>query len=179
MPPGQARVVARAAGDEIDAGDVLRELGIQPELGGHHIAGLELDAPPQRVFDGARLLEDLLEHEVLVAAFFRLNGAPVDGLDWAFDGLAVQRLNRRSLRSQLRQLAIFQDEHPARVAEQGWNVGRAERLPVAEADDHRRALLGDHEARGQSLARYDQAVRTANPTQCTANRLQERVLAVG
>ena len=50
------------------------------ELGGRDIhlveedaAGLLADAAQRGVADGARLLEDLLEHEVLIAALFRLD----------------------------------------------------------------------------------------------------------
>ena len=42
----------------------------------------ERDAAEGGVADGARLLPDFLEHEVLVAALFRLDGIPLDALHW-------------------------------------------------------------------------------------------------
>ena len=41
-------------------------------------AGLLADAAEQRVANGARLLKDLLEHEVLVAALLRHDRVPQD-----------------------------------------------------------------------------------------------------
>src|SRR5512146_620565 len=51
---------------------------------------LEQQAPAQRVGDGARLLVDLLEHEVLVAGLLGHHRAPGDGLGLAHDVAALQ-----------------------------------------------------------------------------------------
>ena len=44
------------------------------------VAGVERDAAEGGVADGAGLLPDFLEHEVLVAALFGLDGVPGDAL---------------------------------------------------------------------------------------------------
>ena len=49
------------------------------------VAGILGDAAERGVADGARLLVDFLEHEVLVAALFRHDRVPGDVLDLAFD----------------------------------------------------------------------------------------------
>ena len=53
-------------------------------------AGIERDAAQRGVADGARLLKDLLEHEVLVAALFRLDGVPQDALSRGGRRIAVE-----------------------------------------------------------------------------------------
>src|SRR5690606_5109148 len=115
---GQARMIAGAAGDEIDPLDLLSQLVREAELGVDQVARLEIDPAAQGVLDGARLLEDLLEHEVLVAALFRLNGAPIDTTCATLDLCAIQRLDAYPASGELGHLAILQDEDVAGVAEQ-------------------------------------------------------------
>ena len=91
VAPGHRRVRARAARDEVHALDRLRELGGDADLLADDVALGEIDAPAQRVLDGARLLVDLLEHEVLVAALLGLGRRPVDALRRALDRRAVER----------------------------------------------------------------------------------------
>ncbi len=91
VPPGHRRVRARAAGDEADAPDLLRDLGADADLFADHVPLAEVHAAAQRVFDGTRLLVDLLEHEVLVAALLGLGRRPVDALRRALDAGAVER----------------------------------------------------------------------------------------
>ena len=50
-------------------------------FGEEDFAGVERDAAEGGVADGAGLLVDFLEHEVLVAGFFGLDGVPGDALD--------------------------------------------------------------------------------------------------
>ena len=77
-----ARVGARAARHEVHALELLGELGRDADLLADDVALGQIDAPAQRVLHGARLLVDLLEHEVLVATLLGLRGRPVDALGW-------------------------------------------------------------------------------------------------
>ncbi len=71
----QPRVVRGAAGDEQDAPQPAR-IDLEPfEVG---VMRLEQEPAAQRVGDGARLLVDLLEHEVRVAALLGLRRVPGD-----------------------------------------------------------------------------------------------------
>ena len=55
-----------------------------------NVAGIVRDSSQRGVADGARLLIDFLEHEVLEAALFRHDRVPGDVLHLALDGLAVE-----------------------------------------------------------------------------------------
>ncbi len=73
----QPGVVRGAAGDDEDLVDVAQVLVGQAHLVEHQLAGLA-EPPAQRVGHGPRLLGDLLEHEVVVAALLGGRGVPVD-----------------------------------------------------------------------------------------------------
>src|SRR4051812_29472998 len=97
MTPGQGGVIARAASDEIHPIDATHGLGVEAELGIHQVALLEQDATAQRIFDCSRLLEDLLQHEVLVAALLGLDRAPIDVSRSALDAFSAERLHARAV----------------------------------------------------------------------------------
>ncbi len=71
-------------------GGVLEVLLGELEVGEEDFAGVERDAAEGGVADGAGLLVDFLEHEVLVAGFFSLDGVPGDALGWALERVAVE-----------------------------------------------------------------------------------------
>ena len=71
----QPGVVRRPAGDQHDAPQTAR-IDLEPlEIG---VVRLQQEPAAQGVGDGARLLVDLLEHEVRIAALLRLRGVPGD-----------------------------------------------------------------------------------------------------
>ena len=73
-------VPARAAGEEDDALGRGQLRGRRAQLLEVHLALVEGDARQEGVAYRLRLLVDLLEHEVAVAALFRLHGVPGDPL---------------------------------------------------------------------------------------------------
>ena len=81
---------AGAAGGDGDVGGGAELLGGDLHVGQEDLAGFERDAAERGVADGARLLVDLLEHEVLVAGLFGLDGVPGDALDFQRERLAVE-----------------------------------------------------------------------------------------
>ena len=91
--PASAGVPAGAAGDDLDLlGIRWNCFGRDVHLVEENAAGLLAHAAQRGVADGARLLEDFLEHEVLVAALFRHDGVPQNVRHLAVDGAA--RRNR-------------------------------------------------------------------------------------
>ena len=100
------------------------------------------DTPESRIADGARLLKDFLEHEMLVAAFFGHDRVPEDVLNLAVDGVTVEVGQLNAVRSKDRHIAIGEEKHVARVAQDGGHVGRDEVLAFAEADYDRGTFAG-------------------------------------
>ncbi len=107
-----------------------------------HAAALEADAAEQGVFDGARLLKDFLEHEVLIAALFRHDGIPKNAGNGALDGFAVEIGQLNAAWSQHGDIAVIEEEHIPGVTKNRGNVGGDEELLVAESDDDGRTGAG-------------------------------------
>src|SRR5690606_39987957 len=106
MTPEQTCVIASSASNEANARNPPRRLRIKPEFIQHQRARLEIESPAQRIFDGSRLLKDLLEHEVFVAALFGLHRTPVDAAASPLHQSPVQGLDVYPRRSKLGQLKI-------------------------------------------------------------------------
>ncbi len=106
------------------------------------VAGVERDAAEGGVADGARLLPDFLEHEVLVAALFRLDGIPLDALERALDGLAVEVGELDAVEGEDGHVAVGEEVDVAGVVEDAGNVGGDEVLAFAYADDDGRPGAG-------------------------------------
>ncbi len=87
---GEACVPTCAAGGDGEAGGGFKFLGGDLHVGKEDLAGVEGDAAEGGVADGAGLLVDLLEHEVLVAGFFGLDGVPGDALRFQLAGVGVE-----------------------------------------------------------------------------------------
>ena len=126
------------AGEEIGVGEL--------HLGEEDAAGVCGDAAEDGVADGAGLLVDLLEHEVLVAGLFSLDGVPGDALDAEGDGRAVEVGEGDAGGGEDGEFAVCEEVDVAGVVEDAGDVGREEEFAVAEAEDDRRA-----KARGDQL----------------------------
>ena len=77
---GERGMPAGAAGGDVDAGGAGEFVVVDFHFAEEDVAGVERDAAEGGVANGARLLPDFLEHEVLVAALFRLDRIPLDAL---------------------------------------------------------------------------------------------------
>ncbi len=135
--PGMPR---RAAGGDLDRGQAT-----QIVLGNVHrveidLAGVERNAALDGIADGARLLVDLLEHEMLEAALLRHDRVPGDPLLLGFDDIAVKIGDADRVFGQDRDLVVAEKENVARVCEDRRNVGRDKKFAVAQADHDRRAF---------------------------------------
>ena len=138
-----------SAGDDVD---FLRraEFG----LGDFHLVEENVprvlrNAAQSRIADGARLLVDFLEHEVLEAALFRHDRIPGHVLHLARDGLSVEVRELHAVGGNDGHVAVGEEENVPRVMEDGGNVGGHEIFVVAEADYRRRSV-----ARGNDLVRF-------------------------
>ena len=105
-----------------------------------HPAGLERHAAEQRFFGRARLLEDLLQHEVAVAGFLGHDRIPQHALRHFRDRRAGEVRKLHALARDDRHLFVAEKHDVARVAEDGRRVGGHEELAVAEPDDDGRAV---------------------------------------
>ena len=96
--------------------------------------GIEGDASQRSFADGARLLIDFLEHEVLEAGLLRHNGIPGHMLYWALDGFPVEIRELHACGCDHGEVAIRQKENIARVVENCRNIGGNEVFIIAQAD---------------------------------------------
>ena len=98
-----------------------------------NFAGIEGNAAQRRVANSAWLLKDFLEHEVLVAAFFRLDGIPGNALHLALDWLASKIHQSNSGRRQHGHIPIGHKVQIARVVQNAWHIGGHKVFAVAQA----------------------------------------------
>ncbi len=154
--PISARVPTGAAGDDAH----LPEGG---EFGGGDLHLLQEDAPgllpdaaERGIAHGARLLEDLLQHEMLVAALFRFDRVPEDALHLALHGPAFEIGQPYSFGGQDGEIAVAQEEHVLGVREYGRNVAGHEVFVVADADHDGRAIARRHDLVGVLPGDHDQ-----------------------
>ena len=127
-----ARIVTRLDRRELRVGDL--------HLLEEHLAGVLRHAAEDRFARGGRLLEDLLEHEVLVAGLLRHDRIPQHALRRLGDRAAEEIGERDAGARDDRHLLVAEEHDVAGVAEDRRDVGRDEELAVAEADDDRRAV---------------------------------------
>jgi hypothetical protein len=99
---------------------------VMPHLRGLEVARLEHHAAAQGVLEGARLLVDLLEHEVLVPPALGLHERPGDARRGALDLLAGDLLDAVAAAADLGDLAVFEEDHVAGVGEERGDVAGRE-----------------------------------------------------
>ena len=135
---GQSGVPARAARHDPDLPEFL-------ELLGRDIHLVEEDPPrflshpaQGRVPHGARLLVNLLEHEMLVAALFRHDRVPQDVRDLPVHRPPFEIAEADTFMGEHGHIAVSEEEHVARMAQNRRNVRCHEVFVVAQADHHRR-----------------------------------------
>ena len=168
------RVVRRAARDQDDALDGLRHLPVEPDVGEDDGAALGLDAPAHRVGGGARLLVDLLQHEVAIAALLGEDRVPLDAHGARSTGAPSRWRDLHAVARHHRDVLVLQDHDVARVRQDGRDVGGEERLVLAQAHHHAaRPVLGRHEAVGRILRQHHDGVGAAQLAERPAHRLVE------
>ena len=134
---------------------------IEADLVEEHATLLERDPAENRLARRVRLLEDLLQHEVLVARAFGHDRVPQHTLH-GFRELAPGPIGERhAVPRHHRHLLVAEEHDVARVAQDSRDVGCDEELAIAHADHHRRAvpdgndlagIVGGHEHDGEQAA---------------------------
>ena len=145
---GEPGVPGGAAGGDGDLGAGTELLGGDLEVGEEDAAGFERDAAEGGVADGAGLLVDFFEHEVLVAGFFGLDGIPGDALGEEGAGGAVEVGEGDAGGGEGGEFAVGEEVDGAGVVEDAGDVGGEEELALAEAEDGGRAEAGGDELVG-------------------------------
>ena len=132
-----------------------------------NVAGLLRDAAQRGVANGARLLINFLEHEMLEAALFRHDRVPGHVLHLALDRLAVEVGELHAVGSDHRHVAVGQKENVARVIENRGHVGGHEVFVVPQADHRRRAIARRHDLVGivgRDHRQGEHAAQSASPS---------------
>ena len=138
--PDQPRVPRRAARQDRDPLDGAQLRFGDLHLLEEHAAGVLRHAAEDRLARGRRLLEDLLEHEVLVAGLLGHDRIPQDALRRFGDRPAEEIGERHARGGDDRHLLVAEEDDVARVAQNRGNVRRDEEFAVAQADDDRRPV---------------------------------------
>ena len=145
---GEAGVPRGSAGGDGDLDGVAEVFGGDLHFLEEDLAGVERDAAEGGVADGAGLLVDLLEHEVLVAGLFGLDGVPQDALDFEGERVGVEVGEGDAGGGEDGDFAVGEEVDVAGVVEDAGDVGGEEEFAVAEADDGGRAHAGGDELVG-------------------------------
>ena len=124
-----------------------------------------MDATAQRVDDPCRLLEDLLEHEVLVALLLRADRIPRDSFARPLHRFTAAVEDLGAIDAQHGGVAVFEKHEVARVPEHGGNVGRGECRGLGPPEHHRRGVARDDEMIGVLDVHHDERVRPCDTTE--------------
>src|ERR1044071_3672071 len=99
-----------------------------------HLSAVERDSSLHRVANGARLLVNFLEHEMLEAALLRHDRIPRDALNRRLHGVSFEVCHAHGISIDECDLAVAEKEDVARVLQNRWNVRRDEEFAIAESD---------------------------------------------
>ena len=141
-----------------------------------HPSGVLRHAAEDRLAGRGRLLEDLLQHEVLVAGLLGHDRIPQHALRRLGDRPPEEVGEGHARARDDRHLLVAEEHDIARVAEDRGNVGGDEELPVAEADDDRRAVADRDDLLGIVSRNEHQREQAAHQQQRPAHRVLEAVV---
>ena len=153
------RVIRRATGNQNDLVHAAQII-----IGQSHLVenqkSFVVNAPQQRVGHSLRLLGDLLEHEVVVAALFRGFRIPRDFIFLDLGRCSVKVGHGNGVGAQFHYLVLAQFNGVAGIANKCRDVTAEEVLVVTASNDQRRIASSTHDhARFVSVNRH-QSERT-------------------
>ena len=142
VPADKPRVPGRATGDDHDAADPGAGVGGEVEPVEACGARIEQQAPAQRALHRLRLLRNLLQHEVRVAAQLDRLEVPGDVAHLAQLHVGVRVHHVVAVRRQHRDVAVVEVDDRAGVRQHGRGVRSDEELVLTDAEQYRRTLTG-------------------------------------
>ena len=171
----EGRVPRRPAGDQghlLHGGDLFEG---KRQCFEENLTGLRSHAAREGVEDRPRLLVDLLQHEVAVAAFLRHRRGPVDPLRSVFPWFAREVGDPQPRRRGDHHLPVIEEDHIAGVCQERGQVGCEEELPLPQPDHHRAVQARPHQRPRLPVGHREEGVRPANLRDRPAHRLLERL----
>ena len=171
-----AGVVGRAAGNDVQIPNLLEQpLRAGAERVGHDaVIG---DASVEGVGDRARLLENLLEHEVAVGFLVDRIGTPLGLVNGPLDLLSLGIKDPDRVAPDIRKVALFEmDEAPCHGQERR-HAARDEVLPEAETDDEGACDAGRDDSVGVFGVDYGERVG-AGETLCRLTHGLEEIASL-
>ena len=175
--PDERCVPRGAASHEDDAPGVEKPLSVVHDARQDHVVRLGVDPAPNAVHDGLGLLEDLLEHEVRIAALFELGDAELQLLDVDLALLVVERYDlQRVVAIHDHYLAVIDIDDLVRIFHDRRRVRCQEKLLVADTDDHRAAAACRDDLILVALLHYGDSVCADHLLQCLLDGLQQRAV---
>ncbi len=170
-----AGVVRRATADDLHAAERAGLAGVEVEAAEVGDVEPAVEAAAQRAGHRLGLVGDLLEQVVLVAAGVVVPGVPVDGQRLLGGGAGVHGEGVEAVGLEHGQLAVLQVDDLPGVADQGGDVGGAEHLLLADADDDGAAVAGDDDLAGALGVQDGDAVRADDALERLPDRILQRV----
>ncbi len=144
----------------------------------HHAHVAHVQPPAQAGPHHLRLLEYLLEHEMLVSALGDLLQRPLDLLDLLGHRDVVQRHGLHAIASNDGHFVVVEIDYIGGVLDDRRCVGGDDVLPAAHADNQRAALAGDHQLVRFATGDHRDTVGPADLRQSRAHRVLQNRHAV-
>ena len=176
---GQARVPRTAAADGGEMADGAQFADGHPEFVQENLAGRLVQAAQGRFPDGPRLLEDFLQHEMLVAALLGHQRIPLDVMHGPPDRPGVRVQHPDAASRQDGDVAVFELDHVPGPVQDGGDARGQEILALAQADDRRQPAARRDDLAGFLLGDGREAAGPLDFARDQPHRFLQRRAAVG
>ena len=145
-----------------------------PQLGGRL---LQIEAAPEGVADGFRLLENFLPHEVRMGTLVAGGDSIINFFH--MDGLLSERGGHiKAVRMEGDHLLVLEDHDPVGIRGEGLGVAGEKVFPVAHADHEGAAPPGSHDQPRQFRMNHRDAQGSLDLLQGSAHRIDQALLAL-
>ena len=142
-------------------------------------AFVDYESAAHRVLNSLRLLEDLLEHEVIEAALLDLIEIPVDSTYALPHALRIQIQDFVAVAGEHAHLAVVEIDYLTRVLQNGRDVARDVELVLAKTKQQRTSFPRGDDLVGIPAREHGDAVGTLHEVKRIDHRVLERVVIHG